>query len=62
MNINESIFLACDNLLTNQKTERLLRLLAAVGVIDEVAENTYRPNAVTHFMNQPGFIGGEKHQ
>ncbi|KAL2056632.1 hypothetical protein ABVK25_003026 [Lepraria finkii] len=41
--------------------ERLMRLLAAVGVIDEIAENTYKPNAVTHFMNQPGFIGAEKH-
>ncbi|KAL9636173.1 MAG: hypothetical protein Q9164_002993, partial [Protoblastenia rupestris] len=41
--------------------ERLMRLLAAVEVIDEVAENTYKPNAVTHFMNQPGFIGAEKH-
>ena len=39
-----------------------MRLLAAVGVIDEVAENTYKPNAVTLFMNQPGFIGAEKHQ
>ena len=41
---------------------RLMRLLAAVGVIDEVAENTYMPNKVTHFNNQPGFIGAEKHQ
>ena len=39
-----------------------MRLLAAVGVIDEVAENTYQPNAITHFINQPGFIGAEKHQ
>ncbi|MCJ1336119.1 hypothetical protein MMC09_001395 [Bachmanniomyces sp. S44760] len=40
---------------------RLMRLLCAVGVADEVAENTYRANGVTNFMNQPGMIGAEKH-
>jgi len=39
-----------------------MRLLANVGVIDGVAENTYRPNEVTHHINQPGFTGAEKHQ
>jgi hypothetical protein len=39
-----------------------MRLLAAVEIVDEVAENTYKPNAVTHFINQPGFIGAQKHQ
>ncbi len=39
-----------------------MRLLTAVGIVDEVAENTYKPNAITQFMNKPGLIGAEKHQ
>lgn len=38
-----------------------MRLLTAVGVVDEVAENTYEPNDVTNFIVQPGMIGAQKH-
>ena len=46
-------------LLTN-RVARLIRPLAVSGMVEEVAENTYKPNAVTHLQVTPGGIGGTR--
>ena len=39
----------------------MLRLLASVGFLDEVAERTFAANDVTDFANTPGMTGGLRH-
>ncbi|KAL8707413.1 MAG: hypothetical protein Q9220_007558 [cf. Caloplaca sp. 1 TL-2023] len=40
---------------------RVMRVLTAIGLCDEVGIQTYAPNARTHFKILPGSIGAEKH-
>jgi len=39
-----------------------MRVLAPIGLCDEVGPQTYAANANTRFRDLPGSIGAEKHQ
>lgn len=39
-----------------------MRLVTYVGYCDEVGEDEYAANEVTHLFNTPAMLGGERHQ
>lgn len=41
---------------------RVMRVLTAIGFVQEVDEETYAANDVTRFKATDGAIGAEKHQ
>jgi hypothetical protein len=40
---------------------RIFRLVTAAGIVEEVGQNTYAPNHLTHFWITPGARGGAGH-
>lgn len=63
-----------DELLTSESTDiddrtllifnivRIMRIITAIGLCDEVGPQTYSANEKTRFKILPGAIGAEKHQ
>lgn len=48
--------------ITNVQLVRVMRVLTAIGLCDEVVTQAYAANEKTHFKTTPGAIAAEKHQ